>query len=167
MDTSSFLTPAHWYYSFESVPGFWDALIREHKKGLVFTLDAVRKEISPQDNVNQWFERADFPNDFVLKADGKTMDMFKRIIVWTQQNKYFGDDHKRKFAAIPADGLLVAFAQTHLMTVVTEESLVTDVRTKKIKIPNVCKEFGVPYINVAEMLKRLNVHLILENPTIR
>jgi len=38
---------------------------------------------------------------------------------------------------------------------VTHESLYDPKIKKKIKIPNVCETFGIPYISTFEMLKRL------------
>ena len=50
------------------------------------------------------------------------------------------------------------------MIVVTEESDKSDPKMKRIKIPNVCKHFDVPYVNVVEMTKALKIRLVLDGP---
>jgi len=160
MDANSFMEPFNSYYSLEYVPGFWNALIREHQKGNIFTISAIRNEILRREDVlKQWFE-SDLPKTFICDENEQTQKIYKSIISWAQNHPVFSPVNKRKFAD-GADGLLVAYAKVHGMVVVTQEKEV-GIESKQIKIPNVCKQFDVPYMNVVEMLQALNVRLILE-----
>jgi uncharacterized membrane protein (DUF441 family) len=53
-----------------------------------------------------------------------------------------------------ADAWLVSFALKHGLTIITHE--VSDPLIKrKIKIPDVCKQFGVKYMNTIEMFRTI------------
>ena len=161
MDANSFMEPFNGYYSLEYVPGFWDALIREHQKGNIFTISAIRNEIlRREDGLKQWFESPDLLKSFIRDEDEQTLKIYESIISWARNHPVFSTANKRKFAG-GADGLLVAYARVHEMVVVTQEKPV-NAESTQIKIPNVCKQFDVSYVNVVEMLQALNVRLILE-----
>ena len=161
MDANCFITPFSSYYSLEYVPGFWNALIREHQKGNIFTISAIRNEILRREDVlKQWFE-SDLPKTFICDENEQTQKIYKSIISWAQNHPVFSPVNKRKFAD-GADGLLVAYAKVHGMVVVTQEKYASGPKVEKIKLPNVCQQFEVPYMNVVEMLQALNVRLILE-----
>ena len=51
-----------------------------------------------------------------------------------------------------ADPWLIAKAMVTGAVVVTHESLVSD-NTKKVKVPNICKQFGVSCINTFDFLR--------------
>ena len=162
MDSNSFIEPFTGYYSLEYVPGFWNALIREHQKGNIFTISAIRNELlRREDGLQQWFE-SDLPKPFIREEDEQTEKIYKSIVSWAHNHPVFSPVNKQKFAG-GADGLLVAYAKAHGMVVVTQEKEV-GIESKQIKIPNVCKQFDVPYVNVVEMLQALNVRLVLDGP---
>ena len=57
-----------------------------------------------------------------------------------------------------ADPWVVSFAFASGGTVVTHEKLVP-ANSSKVKIPNVCRHFGVPYMNSYDMLRALGIKL--------
>jgi hypothetical protein len=59
-----------------------------------------------------------------------------------------------------ADPWLIAKASATNHTVVTHEVWVPPT-SHKIKIPNICQQFNVPYINSFDLLDTLNAKLIL------
>ena len=162
IDSSSFITPFNTYYSLEYVPGFWQALIRENDKGRVFTIDAVKQEVlKREDELKKWF--SGLSERFVLDTDGEVFTVYSSIIQWVNQHDVFAKHYKESFSN-GADGLLVAYAKVHGNVVVTEESAKDDPKMKRVKIPNVCRQFGVSCINIVEMLKELDVRFILDGP---
>lgn len=72
------------------------------------------------------------------------------------QEQFF-DYAKVQFADV-ADSWLVAYAKAYNCIVVTLEEYSKDKRNR-ILIPNVCKAFGIPYVNTFEMLRQLNASL--------
>ena len=59
-----------------------------------------------------------------------------------------------------ADGWLVAYAQAHNLTLVTQEVRNPDIK-KRVPIPNVCEQFNVNFINTFDMLRQLGVRFEL------
>ena len=57
-----------------------------------------------------------------------------------------------------ADGWLTAFASATGATLVTHEQPAPGSRNH-VKLPNVCEEFGIRYVNTFEMLRRLGIRL--------
>jgi hypothetical protein len=56
-----------------------------------------------------------------------------------------------------ADPWVIAHAINVNATVVTKEEKVTNISTLKIKIPNVCDNMGVPWINDFQLIEKLNI----------
>lgn len=60
-----------------------------------------------------------------------------------------------------ADQWLIAKAGATGQTVVTHEVLVPPT-SQKIKIPNICQQFNVPYMSAFDLLETLDAKLILD-----
>lgn len=79
---------------------------------------------------------------------------------WVQNNSQFKPEAKSEFATV-ADGWLIAYAQAHNAVVVTHE-LFRPNATNRVLIPNICRQFNVPYLNTFEMLRQLGVRFVLD-----
>lgn len=79
--------------------------------------------------------------------------MFQAMIKWVYSEKQYVDTAKSEFASV-ADGWLVAYAAVNRSIVVTHEDYAPDAR-RSVKIPNICVEFDVEYMNTFEMLTQL------------
>jgi len=164
MDSNSFIEPFNNYYSLEYVPGFWDALIREHQRGNIFSINAIKNEVTKkEDGLKQWLESPNLPKSFFLDEDEPALKTYESIIAWTRSHSLFTPQNQQLFAS-GADGILVAYAKVHGMVVVTQEKPAAS-NTTKVKIPNVCEQFDVQHVNVVEMLQALNVRFILDGPS--
>jgi len=82
---------------------------------------------------------------------------FREIMTWVQSQDQFTPAAKTQFATC-ADGWLVAYARVHGGTVVTHERPSADAKNR-VKIPNVCDAFTVPYANTYDMLRGLGARL--------
>ncbi len=51
---------------------------------------------------------------------------------------------------------MAAYARVHNMTVVTLETFDANIK-RRVKLPNVCRQFGVEYVNTFEMLRRIGI----------
>ncbi len=76
---------------------------------------------------------------------------------WSQNNPQFLPIAKAEFATV-ADGWLVAFARARNYAVVTHETFDANIR-RRIKIPNVCQAFHVPFFDTFQMLRNLSIRL--------
>lgn len=52
-----------------------------------------------------------------------------------------------------ADAWVISYAAVKNCTVVTQEALTADPRAKKVKIPNICRVFGVRYVGTYNFLR--------------
>lgn len=69
-----------------------------------------------------------------------------------QQAKFFLED---------ADPWVIAHAKIENAIVVTQETLVPSV-SSQVKIPNICNQFGVKWIDLYALLRELKAQLILK-----
>jgi hypothetical protein len=73
----------------------------------------------------------------------------------------YTEPHRSHFLAV-ADPWLIAKAKTLGATVVTHEVL-APLGSKKVKIPNICREFGVEFCNTFDLLEFGAAQFILNN----
>jgi len=83
----------------------------------------------------------------------------KTIIEWSHNEPQYLESAKREFAeSSNADAWVIAYAMHVDGIVVTQESYSPEIK-RKIPIPNVCKDFDIPYMDTFEMLRNLNVQI--------
>lgn len=155
LDANVFIEASHRYYAFDIAPAFWEALVENAKKGNIVTIDRVKQEIERgHDSLSLWMK-----NNFCHWCDSTNdediVNIYGDIMKWVEKQKQFFDKAKYDFAW-GADGWLIAYAKAKRAVVVTHEEYNSDIK-KRVPIPNVCKEFKVPYINTFQMLRDLNI----------
>jgi len=160
LDSDTFIRANNDYYDTEMVPGFWSALEKLNKEGVVFSLDAVKRELDEEDDwISRWATMRG--SGFFLRRDAEAAKTMRTLAVWIQTNEQYTDAAKREFMD-GADFSLVGFAMAHPFTIVTLETDQPN-SISRIKIPSICKHFNVDCINLKTMIKRLGVKLILAN----
>jgi hypothetical protein len=154
LDASVFIQAKRGLFAFELVPSFWRWLEKETKLGTIRSSIVVYDELVPKDSkarddLAKWaFEMNDhglfvLPTPEVIAEFRPIADYVHNSCDRAEGDGFLGD----------ADPWLVAHAKRGNGTVVTEEVPVgTD--SKKVKIPNVCTRFGVPWIRTKELLLR-------------
>ncbi len=90
----------------------------------------------------------------------EVIQSYADIILWVERNSQYFESAKKKFA-VGADGWLVAYAQIRNMTVVTSEQPAPSSK-RKIKLPDVCNQFGVRWVDTFSMLRSLNIQFDLQ-----
>jgi hypothetical protein len=158
VDSDVFITAKNVYYAFDICPCFWKSLIHHHGQGRVFSIDRVRSELlagRKTEDLVEWV-RKELPGSFFLEVDTDAVTaVYTEIMVWVQRHPDYFDYAKAKFAT-GADGWLVAYANVHDAIVITNEQPRPDSR-KEIKLPDVCKQFGVKHDNTFSMLRSLGI----------
>jgi hypothetical protein len=158
IDSDVFITAKNLYYAFDICPGFWSSVIHHHRDGRVFSIDRVRSELlagRKTEDLVRWV-REELPEGFFLEVDTDAVtNVYTEIMMWVQRHRTYFDYAKAKFAT-GADGWLVAYAQVHGATVVTNEQPAPGAR-KEIKLPDVCDQFSVKRENTFSMLRALGV----------
>jgi hypothetical protein len=123
------------------------------------SIDRVKNEIDRgKDALADWATR-DFSSWFVSTADLSVLNAYRAIMIWTQTQGQFSEEARAEFAeADNADAWIIAYANANGHTVVTQEKYNPETRNR-IPIPNVCRAFDVPYVDVFEMLRQLGARL--------
>ena len=146
------------FYSMDVCPGFWDWLRLKAQDGTVRSVSAVRREIKNQAIV-RWAES--LPADFFARPSDLALTANIEIGDWVNNNQNFNSTAREEFMN-SADRWLIAEARGSNMTVVTFET--PSPRSRRIiKIPDVCKEFGVKITTLQTMLSREGARFVLDD----
>ncbi len=163
IDSNVFITAKNLYDSFDICPGFWKGVIHHYRNGRIFSLDRVRSELVVEKKTEQllkWTKNV-VPKEFFHSSGiDEVIQSYADIILWVERNSQYFESAKKKFA-VGADGWLVAYAQIRNMTVVTSEQPAPSSK-RKIKLPDVCNQFGVRWVDTFSMLRSLNIQFDLQ-----
>ena len=163
LDANVFIDAHRRYYAFDICPGFWDAVLHYHKAGRIISIDKVRKEILAGDALEAWAKNNAPASLFSSTAEAAVTNHFAAMMQWVQAQAQFKPAAKAEFAGA-ADGWAAAYAKAYPdYVVVTHEEYARDAK-KKVPLPNVCKQFGVLYVDTFMMLRDLNSQFQFSNP---
>jgi hypothetical protein len=158
MDSNTHIQAKNLHYNMDFCPAFWDWLGKQYQVGQVMSIDNVYIELTDSsDELSDWAK--DKKSHFISVSDNETQATFTKIanFVISLLNKSQPDIDN--FLS-KADPWIIAKASTMSATVVTHEALVPD-NSKKVKIPNICKQFNVEYINTYQLLLKLEAKFVL------
>jgi len=156
VDSNFFIQAHRALYPLDIALGFWDKVKRFADSGVIESIDKVKNEIyKNEDNIKVWCVNH-LPSDF-FKSTETLINEYTQLAQWAVDPR-----HQFKQTAIDefldadeADAWLIAYAMKNNLTVITYEVSAPGSK-KKIKIPDVCINFGVRYINTIEMFRELN-----------
>jgi len=155
LDSSVFIEASRRYYAFDIAPTFWDSLINSANNKQLCSIDWVKKELlRGNDELADW-ARNDFSSAFFSSDRDDIGNNYSLIMNWVNGQGQFTGAAKADFAK-GADGWVVSFAMVNSYVVVTQEVYSPEIK-RKVPIPNVCREFGVEYIDTFNMLRKLNI----------
>jgi hypothetical protein len=161
LDANVFIEAHQKYYRFDICPGFWRALIGEHEKKRICSIDKIKSELDLRDDpLSEWTRQPAPVTFFKGTADKVVGTAFAGMVRWVQAEHQFTPEAKAQFAA-GADGWVMAYAKANGLVVVTHEIYAPDAK-KKVPMPNVCLEFNVGYCNTFDMLRELKVKFVLK-----
>lgn len=163
LDSNIFIQANKIQYPFDVFPGFWNWLERDMDNGLIHSIDPVFRELmSGNDNLQEWISKYKNTDCFLSVDDEKTQKTYRKIANWVYTPSLnYTDIARREFLSV-ADSWLVAKAIVNNCSIVTLEKYDPNIK-KRIKIPNVCEQFNVPYINTIELLRRMQIKFKLKS----
>ncbi|MBB5806651.1 hypothetical protein F4560_006419 [Saccharothrix ecbatanensis] len=155
IDSNVLIQAKNFHYGLDFCPAFWDWIIDANHRQVVYSIDAVKKElVEVQDELSGWVGRN--PTLF-LSPDANVLRSLAVTSRWvTSQN--FVSAAVSTFLGV-ADYHLVSHAHAKQFVVVTHERYSESV--KKIKIPNVCRGLGVKCITPFEMLRTEQAQFVM------
>jgi len=140
------------YYSPELCPDYWDNLIALGKSERIFIPSVVYEEIvKTEDDLSAWLNNSKIPIRPITESVTKKL---QEIYAADPKHKLLVDNTKRRSLADP---WLIAHALDENVTVVTKEEKITQLNSNKIKIPNVCENMGVRWINDFEFVHEIGI----------
>jgi glyoxylate utilization-related uncharacterized protein len=145
------------YYSPKFCPGYWNVLNHLGQKKKIFIADEVYKEITrTEDDLSKWLKASKIP---VRKIDSNVTRCLQEIYAKDPTHKMLVDNTKNRSLADP---WVIAHAMNEHAVVVTKEEKITALNSPKIKIPNVCDNMGIVWMNDFEFLSELNIRFNCE-----
>jgi hypothetical protein len=154
LDTNVFLQAKNLHYGFDFCPAFWDWLKATNAKGIVFSIEKVKAELTDDDAI-AW--AAQYGPEFFLAPDASVSVALAKVSQWVT-SQAFEAAPINTFLQV-ADYYLVAHALAKGYTVVTHEVPANSV--KKIKIPNVCIGLNIKCVTPFEMLRVEKARFVL------
>lgn len=130
------------YYNPTFCPDYWDILIQLGLSKKIFIPELVYDEITrTEDELSNWLKSSKIP---VHKISEPVAACLKKIYSHNPTHINLVDNTKNRSIADP---WIIAHAINQNATVVTKEEKITASNSTKIKIPNVCENMGVRWIN--------------------
>jgi predicted nucleic acid-binding protein len=140
------------YYSPKFCPDYWEILDELGKQGKIFLPEIVNEEITrTEDDLSKWLKKSSIQ---IRKIDEPVTKCLQDIYSKNSLHKNLVDNTKARSLADP---WVIAHAMREKATVVTKEEKVTALNSAKIKIPNVCDNMGVRWINDFQFVRELNI----------
>lgn len=160
LDSNIFIQAHRRHYPFDVFPGFWRTLEELAAQNIIKSIDKVKIELIDKgkdgDEIKSWCTTSLDTSFFLPTATA--FDSYQEIIHWASSNKNYYSRAKEKFLATDhADSWLCAMANLDKRyVIITEEVSQPDIK-REIKIPEVCHEFRLDYMNTIDLLRKLNV----------
>lgn len=140
------------YYSPMFCPSYWELLNELGRQGRIFLPKNVCDEITrTEDDLASWLKASAIP---IQQIDGGVTKCLSLIYSANPSHKFLVDNTRQRSLADP---WVIAHALNSNACVVTKENLETAVNSKRIKIPNVCQNMGIRWINDFDFIKELNI----------
>lgn len=158
LDANAFMEANRLYYGFEIAPGFWTWLGDPSLVGQVASIDAVKDEITAGTGDLVDWARAR-PASFWLTDTDDVLLAMRELAAWAADPaRQYRQEAVDEFLD-SADLKLIAHAMAAGATLVTREQPAPDSK-KKIKIPDVCKDFGVAWTDPFSLYRTLGMRLV-------
>ncbi|WP_250493068.1 DUF4411 family protein [Caballeronia sp. GAWG1-1] len=155
LDSNIFVEAQNRYYASDICPGFWDWLDDANAKGLIASVGEVYDELAGKgDSLAEWIEARRGTGWFVDVTDEETQSSFIEIVQHIESIDRYTRPSRDQFLG-GADPWLIAKARTMGCGVATHERF--HEHTTKVKIPNVCVNFGVPIRDTFDILRELRI----------
>ena len=140
------------YYSPKICPNYWDILNHLGQNNKIFLPQMVYEEITrTDDDLAKWLKSSSIPE---IKIDEQVANCLKSIYAANPSHIQLVDNTKQRSLADP---WVIAHAMNEGAVIVTKEEKVTALNSTKVKIPNVCENMGIRYINDFEFIQEMGL----------
>jgi hypothetical protein len=155
LDSNFFISAHRQYYPLDVFPSFWQKIESLAKNGTLLSIDKVKDEImGHNDTLAQWLVTSAPPNFFC--DSGCVIQEYSRIANWANSlaNHYSQAAINEFLSADEADAWLVAYSLSKGTHIITYEKSEPNAK-RKIKIPEPCTHFGIPFLQPMDLFRQL------------
>jgi predicted nucleic acid-binding protein len=140
------------YYNPKFCPDYWKILVELGKNGKIFIPELVYEEIvRTEDDLSKWLKGSKIP---INKISEPVTICLQKIYAADPTHTNLVDNTKARSLADP---WVIAHALHENAGVVTKEEKVTALNSNRIKIPNVCDNMGIRWINDFQFIDELDI----------
>ena len=140
------------YYNPKFCPDYWDILIELGKQDKIFIPELVYEEITrTEDDLSSWVKASKIP---IKKISEPVTICLQKIYAVNPVHKNLVDNITGRSLADP---WVIAHSLHENATVVTKEEKITALNSKRIRIPNVCDNMGVRWMNDFQFIDELGI----------
>ena len=140
------------YYNPKFCPDYWSVLIELGRQNRIFIPELVYEEIvRTEDDLSRWVKTSRLP---VLTITEAVTICLQKIYAYSPVHKNLVDNTKARSIADP---WVIAHAMSENATVVTKEEKVTALSSTRIKIPNVCDNMSIRWMNDFDFVHELGM----------
>lgn len=158
LDSNTYIQAKNFHYQMGFCPAYWDWLDQQYQRSHLASIITVYDELADgDDDLANWVRPR--KSQFLSVADDAIQDKFAEIAQHVAGLNGKKPEHIGNFLG-KADPWLIATASTLGATIVTHEVL-DPPNSSKVKIPNICADFEVPYITTFQLLNELRAQFIL------
>lgn len=152
LDANVLIQAWNFYYSPKFCPSYWDVLNELGSAGKIFIPEAVSDEITrTDDDLCKWLKQSRIE---IKEITGEVAQCLRDIYAANPTHITLVDNVKGRSLADP---WVIAHAIREGATVVTKEEKVTAMNANRVKIPNVCENMGVEWMNDFRMIQNLRL----------
>ncbi len=156
LDTNFFIQAHRVSYPIDVVQSFWQKLALLAHQGKIFSIDKVKEEIfNNDDDLKDWCQKNLSPGFW---KDSKIYhNEYSSVVTWAteQTNRYSLNAIQEFCNADEADAFLIAYALTKKDNIKIVTNEISSNTKRKIKIPDVCDNFDLKYIEPIKMFREL------------
>ncbi len=140
------------YYNPKFCPDYWELLNEFGNKDIIFIPSVVYEEIiRTEDELSNWLKNSKIP---VKKISEPVTNCLQKVYAANPVHNNLVDNTKGRSLADP---WVIAHALHENAIVVTKEEKITVPNSNKIKIPNVCDNMGIRWINDFQLVEELGI----------
>lgn len=156
IDANILITGYKVHYPIDVHVSYWKAIAAQITNGNFVIVDKVKNEVQDEEIV-EWLKQN--IDKKLYETTNDSLEQYGHIQKWAMKNPTFSLSQKNHFAdKNVADPFLVAKAMNYGYKVVTYENSAGK-GSSKIKIPDVCEQFGVQCITINQALRELKIQL--------
>lgn len=155
VDANFFIQAHRAIYPIDVATSFWVKVKELADNGNIISIDKVKDEIyQNEDDLKEWCI-GNLQNNF-FHSSNTVITEYSEIANWANSmSHHYKSTALAEFLDVgEADAWLVAFSMNQGIPIITYEKSEPNSK-KKIKIPDVCNQFGVVYLSTIDMFRQL------------